>query len=202
MRFSWRLASLGFAFLVCACLPVTTKHPVGSTVGFKPDPAILGVWRGTINHDVAYIAFVSDNKGNTNAVLISPAHGSDGGDWDVYDAKAATLGGHHFLSVRARYSNGQESNDWPPGVTTTVLYRATARTLTLYLLDDAATATAIKTGAIHGTVDPDMVDAKGKITVRGDVHITEDGASLDAFMQSPRGLALFKTPLVALSRLD
>ena len=37
-----RFACLGLlALLLAACLPVTTDHPVGSTVGFKPDPALI-----------------------------------------------------------------------------------------------------------------------------------------------------------------
>src|ERR1700682_731703 len=137
MRLIWRLAALTFAFLTCACLPVTTKHPVGSTAGFRPDSALLGVWRGKIKDDPAYIAFVSDLKNGMSAVLISPPRAGDGGDWEVYEVKAAILGGYRFLSVRGSFENGHVVSDWPSGTTTPVLYLATRRTLTLYLLDDA-----------------------------------------------------------------
>jgi hypothetical protein len=202
MRVFWRLAALGCAFLACACLPVTAKNPVGSTAGFRPDSELLGVWRGKVKDDPAYIAFVNDPRNGMSAVLVSPPRAGDGGDWEVYEVKAAVLGGHRFLSVRSTFENGHVANEWPAGVTAPVLYRVTRRTLALYLLDDAATAAAIRAGEIHGTVDPDMIDSHGKITVRGDVHINEDAAAFDAFMQSPRGLALFKTPLMVLSRLD
>jgi hypothetical protein len=204
MKFVIRMAALVFAFLACACLPVTTKTPVGSTVGFRPDSALFGVWRGQdkTNGAPAYFTFVKGADGGMSAITVSPAGKDSDGDWEVYDAAAATLGANRFLSVRPRFANGRSADDWPKGETTPVLYRIVGPTLTLFLLDDALTAAAVKAGKIKGTVESDMRDAHGKVTIRGDVHLTADGAALDACMRTQACLALFGPPLITLRKVE
>src|ERR1700760_1846135 len=96
-----RFAVLGCAALfVAACLPVTTKHPVGTTTGFKQDPSIVGLWKvepqkGSENDKQEYLAFLNaEEDGAMTAVMIAP--GKDTGDWGAYNLKPTTLGQNHF----------------------------------------------------------------------------------------------------------
>src|SRR5215469_2504621 len=93
------VAALCAALLVAACLPVTSKTPIGSTTGLKPDPALYGVWRGRVKDSdtPAYMSFLRNDDGTMGCVLVTPPAGSDGGEWEVFTLNAATLGGHHFL---------------------------------------------------------------------------------------------------------
>src|SRR5262249_4313766 len=85
-----RFAVLGMAALfVAACLPVTTKNPVGTSAGFKQDPSIIGVWKVEPQKDDAdnkqgFIAFLnaSDEDAMTG-ILLAP--GKDAGDWGSYN---------------------------------------------------------------------------------------------------------------------
>ena len=212
MKSMMRTAVLGLAILAGACLPVTTKTPVGSTVGFKPDQGLFGVWRGYATNSNAHVyltIFKGASDGETVAVLVSaPAKAGDDGFVSVYDLKTATLGGHRFLSARGldfsgcTKSNRCEAEVLPKDATVPLLYRIVGRTLALYLLDNEATAAAIRSGAVRGSVEPDLRDKDGKIIVHGDVKLTDDGATLDRFIQSASGLALFKSPFLELRKVD
>ncbi len=73
-----------------------------------------------------------------------------------------------------------------------ILYRVEGKSLTLYLMDEDAAKAAIAAGQIKGTVGPGD---------NGDVQITSDAADLDAFLATPEGAALFKSPLVKLTKM-
>jgi hypothetical protein len=189
-----RLAAAAVAVsLTCACLPVTTKTPIGSSVGFKPDPALYGVWRSQSRQkdDLGFISFLKDEKDSMTAVMVSPSR--DGGDWQVFQLKTASVGGRTFMNARETLVGGKPADDGLAGQNVPVLYRVKGRTLTLLLLDEKKTAAAIRAGAIAGTIDPGEY---------GDVHITADTASLDRYMQSDAGIALFSAQLIVMKKVD
>jgi hypothetical protein len=191
----FRSAILGLAALaLAACLPVTSDNPIGSTAGFKPDPALVGLWKGhgqdKDDKDV-YFAFLQNEDGGMTALLITPE--KDAGDWGTYDLKIATLGHSHIMNVRPGLKNGKPDTDEDAGETIPIRYDlAKDGKVTLMLLDDKATAAAIKAGKIKGTVREGSED---------DGHITADPKSLDAFFATKEGAALFSAKLAVLTRM-
>src|SRR5215471_715152 len=134
-------AGIGAILLTCACLPVTTKTPIGSTVGFKIDPSLYGVWRsqGPQKDDpIGFVSFLKGEKDGMTAVIVSPSH--DGGDWQVFELKTASVGGRTFMNAREILVNGKPADDGLAGQNLPVLYHVTGRTLTLLLLDEKKTA--------------------------------------------------------------
>ena len=186
-----RLASVLCAALTCACLPVTTKTPVGSTTGFAPDRALVGVWRGANDahekNDIAFIIFVKNDDGTMTAIL------PEDDRWSTYSVRAATLGGHNFMNVRGLLENGKPADDELAGQQFPMLYSVKGNRLSLMLVDEKRAAAAIRSGAVAGTIEPGEY---------GDVHITADGAALDAFMQSDAGLALFSGKPLLMTKVD
>ncbi len=68
-----RFAVLGMAALfVAACLPVTTKNPVGTTAGVQAgSESIVGVWKSRSDKDdkddkLGVLAFLNAEDGNAN----------------------------------------------------------------------------------------------------------------------------------------
>jgi hypothetical protein len=185
------------ALIAAACYPVTTKSPIGATVGFKPDPALFGMWRGQDEDKDApfYFAFLKNSDGTMTAVYTSPPPTPDAsGDWATYTLQAAAIGGTTFLNAQETLTDGKAPDDAIVGQTVPLLYRIGQGTLTLYFLDEKAVKDAIASGKLKGTIDPGE---------NGDVHITEDAAKLDAMMQTKEGVALFATkPLAVLHKID
>ena len=186
-------AAIGAALLISACLPATTKTPIGTTVGFKPDPTLYGVWRQSGQKGViGFITFLKGEGDGMTAIMASP-NDEGGGDWQVFQLKTTSLGGRTFMNAREALVNGKPADDGLAGQNIPVLYRVKGRTLTLLLLDEKKTSAAIKARAIAGTIDPGEY---------GDVHITATAASLDKFMQSDAGIALFSGQLIVMKRVD
>ena len=190
-----RFAVLGLAALfVAACLPVTTKNPVGSTVGFKADPAIIGLWKGRgddSDDKDGYFYFLRNEDGSITAILITP--GKDTDDWGTFTLQTASLGANHLMNVREALKNGQPNDEELAKANILLLYRIERDgKLTLALLDDEATAAAVKAGKIQGTIEPGS---------SGDVHITAEPAAQDAFFATKEGAALFSKKLVTLTRV-
>ena len=195
-RYMLALASLAMLALA-ACLPVSSKVPVGSTVGFKPDPALLGSWKARDpagGGSPGYIHFLGNEDGSMTAVLVDPGQPGNAGDYSVYRVRVAALGANHILNVEEVNNNGKASDGPMAEMNMLLLYRLEGKSkLTLYQMDDKAVAALIKSGAIAGDVEPGQ---------DGDVHITADAAALDTFMRTPRAGQLFNKALVTLTRLD
>ena len=195
MTFARIAAALGLALILAGCLPVTTKTPVGSTTGLGTDTALYGTWIGhTPDGDASPIFhFLARDDESMTVILVTPPHGTDKGDWSVYGVRASKLGANRFLNVQEISSNGKPPGSDAPNGTFPLLYRTAADgSVTLYLMDEKLAAGAIKTGKIAGEVEPGE---------NGDVHITADAKTLDAFMQTRAGLALFAKPLIRLTRM-
>lgn len=192
-----RFAFLGcMALLVAACLPVTTKNPVGTTVGFKADPMLQGVWKGHGDDNEGdmkdgYFVFLAGADGMMTVILITPEN--DGDEWGTFSLKPATLGENHYMNVGGGLKNGKPDDDelFKENILLKYDIGADGR-LTLALLDEKAVAEAIKAGRIEGKVDPGSM---------GDVHITADEAAQDKFFASKEGAALFSAKFVTLTRM-
>jgi hypothetical protein len=195
---SMRFAVLGIAALfVAACLPVTTKNPVGTTAGFKQDTSVIGVWEVEPQNDgtgdkQGFIAFLNaEEEGAMTAIMVAP--GKDAGDWSSYNLKLATLGQNRFINAWAVTNNGRPADTDEANADILLLYRMSRDgKLTLYLLDDEKTAAAVKAGKIKGEVQPGTT---------GDVHITADEKTLDKFFATKEGAALFVKPLAVMDRV-
>jgi hypothetical protein len=195
---SMRFAVLGIAALfVAACLPVTTKNPVGTTAGFKQDTSVIGVWEVEPQNDgtgdkQGFIAFLNaEEEGAMTAIMVAP--GKDAGDWSSYNLKLATLGQNRFINAWAVTNNGRPADKDEANADILLLYRMSRDgKLTLYLLDDEKTAAAVKAGKIKGEVQPGTT---------GDVHITADEKTLDKFFATKEGAALFVKPLAVMDRV-
>ena len=195
MRSLRLLAALAFALTLGACFPPTTSHPVGATAVPVPDPALLGVWKGqrpdTEGERGAYFHFLARMDGTITAVMVQTGKEPDG-DYAVFTLTTVRLGANRFMNATLLSSDGKPE-DGPHG-TVPVLYRIDAKgTLTLFLMDEAATKAAIKAGKIKGTVEDGSM---------GDATITAEPAVLDKFLQSPAGLALFDKPFFAMKKVE
>ena len=197
--------ALGAALLAAACLPVTSKTPVGTTAGLGADPALIGTWKvipekkkdAAADDGPGFIHFILAKDGTMTALTVSTGRAGDAakthGEWSVFAASAAQLGQNRFLNVRETSENGEPSKDEDAG-NIPVLYRfGRGGKLTLYLIDEKAAKDAIAAGKIEGKVEAGDY---------GDVALTAPADKLDAFFASKDGAALFKDALITLKRVN
>jgi hypothetical protein len=189
------LAALAVLALA-ACYPPTTSHPIGSTVGFKSDPSLLGLWKARSpdpdNHSFYYYHVLQAKDGAMFAVLVPSGGDGKASDVMMFKLKTARFGNLGFLNVRVMMDPEHEAPDQPPGWVP-VLYRFEANgTLKIFILEEDATKNAIRTHKIAGTVGNAETD---------DAVVTADGATLDNFFRSRTGLALFDKPFVILTKV-
>jgi hypothetical protein len=199
IRIATRVAlALAATLFVSACFPPTTKTPLGSTVGFKADPALNGMWRGQHSDKDApgYIGFVKNADDTMTAVMVSPGLGSDNGEWETFSLKLATLGGKHYMTARATFAKDKpiKPDDDDAIGDIILLYRVQGKTLALYFADEKKLAAVVKSGKLHGTVSDD--------TSSPDVALTSDGPELDKFFASSAAAALFEKPAVTMTKVD
>jgi hypothetical protein len=197
-RFLTLFALLG-AVVLSACLPVTSRVPAGTTVGFKVDPNLLGTWkaqnadRKENGNGPAYLHFLRGENGTMTALLVFPMEKDGSGQWGAYTVRAAQLAANHVLNAIEVSTNGKASDSPMSQASILLLARNDGRGHELlYLMDEQAAAAAIESGEIAGDVEQGS---------SGDVHITADAAALDKFMATPKAAALFKEPLLILTRL-
>jgi len=197
MTLARAFVAVAAALLLTACLPVTTKVPVGTTVGFKPDPLLLGTWsaRDKDGDEMSYLHFLGKEDGSMTVLVVTPPHGTSLGEWSQYDLRVATLGANHYINAQEVTVNGKINADNPFAKQSIMLmYRADRQgTIQLYTMDEKAAAAAIKAHEIAGDIEPGQ---------DGDVHITAEEPALDAFMKSSRAAAMFSKPLITMTRVD
>jgi hypothetical protein len=176
------------------CFPSMTSHPIGTTVGLKVDPALLGTWKSDPDPDnkrISYYHFLTGPKDTITAMIV-PDRG-EASDIIMMTLTTAHLGKSAFMNVRVLNGFNPDVKDQPPG-SIPVLYSFGAKgTLTFTLLDEDKVKDAIKTHKIAGDAGEKDSD---------DATITADGPALDKFFLSPVGLALFQTRFVVLHKID
>jgi hypothetical protein len=188
-------AILAAALMLAACIPVTTKSPVGTTAGFKPDPAIYGMWEGAPEDGKgeAFIAIIPDSDGEATAIFTDVPVPVKSGDWATYAVQTTALGEYRYINARAILSDGRPAEGREATSSFPILYRMTGdNTLKLYLVDEDAAKAAVTAGKIAGKIEGGNF---------GDVMLTASPAALDAFFSSDAGRALFTKPLVVLHRV-
>ncbi len=186
-----RKFALVAALALGACYPPTTTHPVGSTSAQKPDPALIGLWKGP-NSDgkPGYFHFLRQSDGTIVAVIVEG--GPKAEDWNVATLTTARVGNNRILNARLLWTNGKPEG--APAGTVPVLYRIDAKgTLTLSLPDEDAFKAAIAAGRIKGTVE------KGQL---GDAVVAADPKALDAFFAAPGVADLYSKPFFTLRRVE
>lgn len=187
------LAALA-VLVLAACFPRTTSRPVGTTIGFKSDPALEGLWQtqpDPDSHKFLYYHLLNKKDGTMFAVVVPDR----GGDFDVAILKLTTvrLGNFGYLNARWMMDPKHELPDQSPG-TIPVLYRFGAKgELEIYIPDEGATDDAIRAHKIAGKVDSSGTDHTA--------FITADGPALDKFFRSAAGRALYKKPFAVLTRV-
>jgi len=194
MRYIPYAVAAALALLAAACLPVTSKVPVGTSVGFKVDPALLGTWKATgpDGGEPAYIHILGADDGTMTAILVTPPQQENLGDWSVYRLRVAALGTNHIVNAQETIANDKPSEGPLAQLNVLLLYRASGPgKIVLYQMDDKAAADAIRAGEIAGDIEPGD---------NGDVHITAGEPALDAFMKTSGAAKLFSKALVTLTR--
>ena len=184
------------ALALTACLPVATKSPIGSTQGFVMDPSLLGTWKGVAGTEKvqSWFHFLPGRENTVMAIIVTPPGDTDQGGWGAFALQTVKLGTNWYMNAQEVSDNGNIANDKTAQNTTPLLYKISDDgKLTLYMLDEKATAAAIKAGKIAGTVEPGQ---------DGDVTITAEPDDLDAFFQTPEGVALFSKQFAVLTRED
>jgi hypothetical protein len=196
MRFIRVLMLFGAALLLPGCLPPMTSHPVGTTAGIVNDPALTGLWRARMQNsgddpDV-YFHFLPKDDGTITVVMVQGGSNVNS-DWSVASITTAKVGSNHILNAKLTFSDDKPVADDSTD-TTPLLYRSDRKGhLLLSLMDEDATKDAIQSGAIKGLVEQGQY---------GDVKITADPKSLDAFMGSARGAALFSAHFATLTKIE
>ena len=185
------------AATLAACLPVTSRTPVGSTVAAKDDPQLAGAWQGETSdkQGTVFLSFLRMQNGGTTAVLVgTPKPGADDntGFYGSYAAQPAILGRNRFLNVRELMENGAPAKGPLADNTVPLLYTIKDGRLTLWLIDEGAVKAAIAKGKIAGEI--------GSGTY-GDVPLTAKSAQLDAFFATDQARALFTNPFLVLDRI-
>jgi len=152
---SIRLALLALAALaLSACYPPTTKNPVGTTIGLKNDPLLLGTWKaapqsGGKENEFFYFHFLPAKDGTMLAVLVP--HGGSASDLMLVKVTTVRLGAAGILNARLVPGPDSDSSQQPPG-SIPILYRLDGRgRMLLFMLDEDATKKAIHASKIAGT---------------------------------------------------
>lgn len=187
--------ALAAALILSACYPTVTSHPVGTTVGIKNDPALAGTWKTVPQPGdkgyAAYFHFLTRGADGYIAIVV-PASGR-ASDTMIATVSTARFGSFGFLNAKLAEADGQVAPGQPPG-TVPVLYRFGPKgTLSLFLPDDAAVKAAIRAHKIAGDAGKKTGD---------DVTITADARTLDKFLASPAGQALFTKPFGVMRKVD
>lgn len=186
------LALAGVLF-AAACLPVTSKAPLGTTVKPAAEAALIGTWKGHVadNRETSYWHFLPAKEGAMTVLGVTAAKNNAG--WGEYMATATMLGTYRYLNVRSVSSDGKPAGKEEAARNIPVLYKMRGGKLTLYLIGEKAAKDAIAKGQIEGEIE------KGDY---GDATITATPEKLDTFFASPEGAKLFTEKIATLKKVE
>jgi|HubBroStandDraft_3_1064219.scaffolds.fasta_scaffold81302_2 hypothetical protein len=193
MKFARLAAVIVAALTLSACLPVTSKEPIGAGAGYAPDPALYGVWRSKASDGPGTMIFVKNDDDSQSVIVVAQGKDADSGEWELFNIKASKLGSRTYMSAREMEMNGKPADDELAGQNIPLLYKIEGKTLTLRLLDDKKVADAIKAGTIAGTIEPGE---------NGDVRITANAVLMNALFSTDAGAALFGKPAWVMSKVE
>lgn len=185
------------ALLAAACLPVQSTTPVGKTVGFRNDPALLGMWQGKTlqgkNNSAGYFHFLANDNNTITAVVVSHTTKTEQGDWTIYTLSTATLGGNRYMNVIGMLDSSTAHKPAKPEAGSIPLrYTLNGDALTLYIMDEDKIEAMVKAHKIEGKFVGDPKSFGGT-----DILLTADAAHLDALMKAPGA----DKPFIVLKRM-
>jgi hypothetical protein len=193
MRIAKFVALALAALSLSAC--VSLKEPIGTSVGFKNDPALEGLWVSHPDKDNAITwAHVILNDNDTMTVIgISPRHDGQKAAWGTLEMTTVKLGANRYLNERETGDNGGPPKDasFAAGSSASAYYRVAGDTLTIYMLNTDRVAKDVDAGRIAGIVHRD-----DKSDMVQSVEVTADGPALDAWLAKPDAPKLFEQFIV------
>jgi len=188
MKTLFRCAAFAFAALsLSAC--VSLKEPVGTSVGFKNDPALEGLWVGHSEHDtsITYVHVLLNDDDTMTAVGVTPRHDKDKAAWGTLEMTTVRLGGNTYLNERETGDDGKPPKE-DDSKAVSALYRIDGDTLTVFMFDSEKVAKDVDAGRIAG-----VVHRADKDNLVQTVEVTADGPALDAWLARSDAPKLFVT---------
>lgn len=194
------------SILAAGCGSITTKYPIGTTTGLVRDEALVGTWtpRNEKTGDIertddgrvaSYFHVLPVKSGALDIITVEFPIKRDGrGEFEVYRATSARLGGNSFLNIVLLSPPGEKFDKFPSSGTIPYLYRFEANgDLAVFRLNEEKVIAAIQSGAIAGTITERTYHYQGKdYGGHKDIEITADPMALDAFMAEPKATDLFE----------
>ncbi len=193
MRRSAILAAAFAAFGLSAC--VSLKEPIGTSVGFRNDPTLEGLWVGGSEKDrkqgaITYGHVILNDDNTMTVVGVSPRVGEHKASWGTLQLTTVKLGDNRYLNEIETSADGKPPADGDKA-SMPAFYRLRGDTLTIYMFDTDKVAKDVDAGRIAGIVhrtDQDhMVQS---------VEVTADGLAMDAWLAGPDAPKLFDEFLV------
>lgn len=142
--------------------------------------------------ETVYFHFLPMQDGSFKVVIVSSGE-KPGGEWDVAHATAANVGEHRFLNAELVFSNGKRESDSTHGTVPLLYHVEEDGRVDLFLMSEESAKSAIRNGAIAGTIEPGDL---------GDVSITAKAHDLDKFLASDEGAALFTEKFATLRKIS
>ena len=191
MKIMLRLAALVLAALsLSAC--VSLKEPIGTSVGYKNDPALEGLWAGRTveNKDkgITFVHVLPNDDDTMTAVAVTPRHGDDKASWGTLELTTAKLGENRYLNERETGDDGKPKDEKE---STPALYRVTGDMLIVSTFNTDRVAKEVDAGRIAGIVHRNDQDHSVE-----SVEVTADGPALDAWLAGADAPKLFDKFLV------
>lgn len=197
MRIAKFVALALAALSLSAC--VSLKEPIGTSVGFKNDPALEGLWVGRTDKDkaITYVHVILNDDDTMTAIGVTPRHGDDKAAWGTLEMTTVRLGANRYLNEREISDDGGPPKDASntAGDSASAYYRLDGDTLTISMLDLDKVAKEVDAGRVAGIVHRD--DKSRQVQ---SVEVTADGAALDAWLAKPDAPKLFE-PFMVLKRV-
>lgn len=196
---NWVLGLLGAVVLLLAgCIP-TSENPI-VTPNAKPDKALTGAWRGTLEDGgLVYLHFLRSKDNVLKAILITRENPEDAdyegqGEWAAFTLVTAKVAGTRYMSALFDYDDGEPVTGETRGYHLLRYTIAGDGTLSIFSVDDQALSHAVETGKLAGKIDRDQFTT--------DVRVTSPSNALVAYLKTIDPAVLFPKPFAALTRID
>ncbi len=192
-----RLSALGAVLiLLFACVP-TSENPI-TLPGAKPDSALFGAWRGTLEEgETIYLHFVPGKEGKLTAILIARGEESseprDDG-WAAFSLVTAEIADTHYMSALFDYDDGEAVKGDTRGWHLLRYVIDDDGTLRMFQVDEEKLARAVEEKKLAGRVKRDQFST--------DVRVTSSSEALVAFLRTANPKTLFDKPFAGVTKID